>query len=81
MFSQAELTPMTRTMGLIEQGKAVRRSRERLNRTAAALADLDAERQLLSRKRSQSTANSSRGLGVSPPKPPRDEASPSNPTD
>jgi len=47
-------------MGLIEQGKAIRRSRERLNRTAAALASLAAEQQLLSRNRSQSTPTSAR---------------------
>jgi hypothetical protein len=39
-------------MGLAEQGKAIRRSRERLNRTAEDLAKLDAAQRELERKHS-----------------------------
>ena len=43
-------------MGLAEQGKAIRRSRERLNRTAEDLAKLDAAQRELERKRSLTRA-------------------------
>jgi hypothetical protein len=44
-------------MGLAEQGNTVRRSRERLNRTAEDLAKLDAAQRELERKRGLTRAD------------------------